>query len=142
MKLINISVFLLLLILIGYTFHALMCSNVCYRKWTAISLVSLDLRFVTNNRNCILSIFPGIISQNVNKRSISLNSFPIEFKSASFQIIFDIFARNMNEKYLSFKENVAVCFACVGVVQCFSPFSVHLHLLCNTPQCVTNFVLL
>jgi len=48
--------------------------------------------------------------------------FVIEFKSESFQFIFDI-ARKMNEKHLSFKENVAMCFACVGVVQCVFPFS-------------------
>jgi len=50
--------------------------------------------------------------------------FVISFKSEFFQFIFDIFERNITEIHASFKGNVAVRFACVGVVQCYFPFSV------------------
>jgi len=52
---------------------------------------------------------------------------------------------NIKEKHASFKGNVAVCFACVGVVQRFFLFSVASALTptlqCAT-VCLTTFVLL
>jgi len=67
------------------------------------------------------------------------------FKSEFLQFIFDIFEMNIKEKHASFKGNVAVCFACVGVVQRFFLFSVASALTptlqCAT-VCLTTFVLL
>jgi len=68
---------------------------------------------------------------------------PMSSTLNAFIYNFDIVG-NTNEKHLSFKENVAECYACVGVVQCFSTFSVASTVaptvLCNAPQCVQQLL--
>jgi len=68
---------------------------------------------------------------------------PMNSTLNAFMYNFDIVG-NTNEKHLSFKENVAECYACVGVVQWFSTFSVASTVaptvLCNAPQCVQQLL--
>jgi len=144
-KLINISEFLLLLILNRNTIRSM-------RYCALMSVIENELQvaldlgyFGTNNRNFFDLSFQATCCKMWTSGKYLLIVFVISFKSEFFQFIFDIFERNITEIRASFKGNVALCFACMGVVQCFFPFtdaSAVTHSLQCATVCLTTFVLL